>query len=541
MQNPDSADSPAEFRLGQRVHSLGDPRRMGTVKYVGPVQGYSGTWVGVDWDNGDAKHDGALDGRRYFQAHAAKSGSFVRPHNLSPGISLLQALLLRYRSTTSKEEEEEMYVLSASNRRVSVQLVGKEQIEDKLSRFEELTAASLSYLGVSSIGAPFEICSVVPNLKELDLTGNLLSEWKDVGTICEQLPGLAALNLSNNLMAHDITGLPLLMNLRVLVLNNTGIKWKEVEIIRHSLPAIEELHLMGNNLRAITPASSSIVQGFDYLRLLNLEDNCIAEWDEILKLSQLRSLEQLHLNKNHLKHIFYPDSDAIHQLLNGIDFLEKGCRPFQNLHCLLLGGNNIEDLASVDSLNSFPMLKDIRLSENPVADPGRGGIPRFVLIARLSKVEILNGSEVSPRERKESEIRYVRLVISKMHGNPEEIKWLHPRFAELKEFHGIEDERPLTGAAGPQKMASGLLSINLKCIGASIGEKPPLTKKLPATTTIGKLKNLCESFFKLKSIKPRLFLQEEGSPLPILLDDEMASLMDLGIGSESTIIIDEES
>lgn len=41
--------------------------------------------------------------------------------------------------------------------------------------------------------------------------------------------------------------------------------------------------------------------------------------------------------------------------------------------------------------------KDIRLSENPIADPGRGGIPRFVLIARLSKVEILNGSEVSNR------------------------------------------------------------------------------------------------------------------------------------------------
>ncbi|KAL6316976.1 hypothetical protein AAG906_024515 [Vitis piasezkii] len=374
-----------------------------------------------------------------------------------------------------------------------------------------------------------------------------------------------------------------------------------VEIIRHSLPAIEELHLMGNNLRAITvkgctsfahhalkeplntgtptdpgcslirlpkmqkadlshlmqsfrfslslakqkhipsflfifviqPASSSIVQGFDYLRLLNLEDNRIAEWDEILKLSQLRSLEQLHLNKNHLKHIFYPDSDAIHQLLNGIDSLEKGCKPFQNLHCLLLGGNNIEDLASVDSLNSFPMLKDIRLSENPVADPGRGGIPRFVLIARLSKVEILNGSEVSRRERKESEIRkYVRLVISKMHGNPEEIKRLHPRFAELKEFHGIEDERPLTGAAGPQKCYQSEMHW-------SIHRKAPLTKKLPATTTIGKLKNLCESFFKLKSIKPRLFLQEEGSPLPILLDDEMASLMDLGIGSESTILIDE--
>lgn len=36
------------------------------------------------------------------------------------------------------------------------------------------------------------------------------------------------------------------------------------------------------------PPSSDIVQGFDSLRLLNLEDNCIADWNEILKLSQLK-------------------------------------------------------------------------------------------------------------------------------------------------------------------------------------------------------------------------------------------------------------
>lgn len=34
------------------------------------------------------------------------------------------------------------------------------------------------------------------------------------------------------------------------------------------------------------------------------------------------------------------------------------------------------------------------------------------------------------------------------------------RFAELKAFHGIEDEKPLVGAAGPQKMATGLLCRN---------------------------------------------------------------------------------
>ncbi|XP_059451695.1 tubulin-folding cofactor E [Corylus avellana] len=536
-----SIESNSEFRVGQRVHSVGDPRRTGTVKYVGPIQGYSGTWVGVDWDSGDAKHDGSVNGFRYFRARSDRSGSFVRAHSLSPGISLLEALQLRYRGHSTKEEEDDMYVLSASNKRVSIQLVGKDKIQDKLSRFEELTGASLSYMDVSTPGVPCQIGTTVPKLKELDLTGNLLSEWKDLGTICDELPSLAALNISNNLMLLEICELPQLKSIRILVLNNTGINWKQIEILKDSLPAIEELHLIGNTISTILPTSSFVVRGFDSLRLLNLDDNCIAEWDEILKLSQLRSLEQLYLNKNNLNRIYYPNKNRMPEFLGGNELQKESPMPFENLCCLLLGGNNIEDLTSVDSLNTFPKLVDIRLSENPVADPGRGGIPRFVLVARLAKVEILNGSEVSPRERKDSEIRYVRLIMSKLQDNPEEIKLLHPRFAELKKSHGIEDEKPLVGATGPQKMASGLLSITLKCVGPSIGEKPPLTKKLPATTTVGKLKILCESFFKLKSIKPKLFLQEEGSPLPMLLEDEMDSLMDLGIGNETTILVDEES
>lgn len=99
------SESKSEFRIGQRVHSIGDPRRIGTVKYVGPVQGYTGTWVGVDWDNGDGKHDGSVNGFRYFQAKGERSGSMVRTQNLSSGISLLEALKLRYRGDTSKEEE----------------------------------------------------------------------------------------------------------------------------------------------------------------------------------------------------------------------------------------------------------------------------------------------------------------------------------------------------------------------------------------------------------------------------------------------------
>ncbi|CAH9051348.1 unnamed protein product [Cuscuta europaea] len=408
-----------------------------------------------------------------------------------------------------------MYVFSASNKRVTVQLLGKEEIQNKLSHFEELKSASLSYLGVGYAGDPHHITTTIPNVKELVLTGNLLSEWEDVGVICTALNALEVLNLSRNIMSHDICGMPMLNAIRVLVLNHTGISWKH-------------------------PSSSAFVQGFKFLHLLNLDCNCIDSWGEILKLSQLESLEQLFLNHNNISCIWYPDNVTMYETLNVDECIAESSRPFKNLHSLLLGNNNIKDLESVDSLNSFPDLLDVRLSENPVADPEKCGMPRYVLVARLAGVKILNGSEVSTRERKESEIRYVRLVMSKSREFPQEIERLHPRFAELKRYHGIEDEKLQSGPTGPQKMAAGLISITMRCVGASICEKPPLTKKLPATTTVGKLKNLCESFFNLRSIKPKLFLHEVGAPLPTLLDDDTANLNDAGFGNESVVLIDEE-
>ncbi|KAG8084629.1 hypothetical protein GUJ93_ZPchr0010g8990 [Zizania palustris] len=527
------------FRLGQRVHAAGDPGRVGTVRYLGPVEGHSGDWVGVDWDAGaGGRHDGLLAGRRYFHAAGERSASFARPTALSAGITLPDALRNRYRvDDFTKEEEDEMYVFSTSQKRVSVELVGKNKVQEKLKNFNELISASVSFMGVSSTGPLDELKNLVPNLRELDLTGNLLSQWQDIFFLCEVLASLEVIDLTNNTMENDFTKSSFLKNIHVLVLNYCGVTWELVEKIKVSFSCLIELHLMSNRMKIIMAPVGNIVQGFDTLRLLNLEDNHIDSWDEIVKLSCLRSLEQLHLNKNMLKHVTYPSNPPLSGSLGDADAV-----PFEKLRVLLLGSNQIDDFLSVDSLNLFPNLTDVRLSDNPIADPAKGGAPRFVLIARLGKVKILNGSEVSPRERREAEIRYVRLVMAKAESyDPDEINRLHPRFTELKAFHGIEDEKPISKTSGPQKMASGLISITLKCVGPSMGEKQPLTKKLPPATTVGKLKSLCDGFFKLKDIKLRLYLEEEGCPLPQFLEEEMASLMELGIGTGATIIVDEES
>jgi tubulin-specific chaperone E len=51
-------------RIGQRISYNG---ALCTVRYVGTVEGTSGTWLGVEWDDGTrGKHDGSHKGVRYF-------------------------------------------------------------------------------------------------------------------------------------------------------------------------------------------------------------------------------------------------------------------------------------------------------------------------------------------------------------------------------------------------------------------------------------------------------------------------------------------
>ena len=97
------------FSVSQRVHAAADPRKTGTVRYAGPVEGYEGRWIGVDWDDGGGKHDGVVNGVRYFSAKGTTTASFVRPRNLSAGITFMEALRLKYKGESSNEDEGEFF------------------------------------------------------------------------------------------------------------------------------------------------------------------------------------------------------------------------------------------------------------------------------------------------------------------------------------------------------------------------------------------------------------------------------------------------
>nr|PNR47914.1 hypothetical protein PHYPA_012387 [Physcomitrium patens] len=486
-----------QLKLGQRVSSLNTEKgpQLGSVKFVGIVNGFKGIWVGVDWDSGQGRHNGVVDGVRYFDTVGEKSGSFVRPHTLSTGVSLLDALTSKYRASSNRKDEpdEEMYVLSTG-------------------------------------------------IEELDLTGNLLPDWHEVKRICDELPALRILELSCSRFPFAAAAKPLLVssNLTGVALNHCGYK----RAILDEAGGWETLVGQDGNEDA-----GGFVQGLQTLRLLNLDDNYLEDWQEVMKLSKLPSLAKLCLNGNRLTLVEY--------LARSGD-RNSTSLPFVSLLCLYLGRNNLADWSSVDALDWFPSLQDVRLSDNPLTDHKTGTATRFMLIARMGSLSCLNGSLIKPRERRDSEIRYVRHVLQTMRTQSKErIIKSHPRFEKLRMIHDLPEDIWSSGyinTANSDSFANNFFAVTIECVAAGVGECASITKKLPLATTIGKLKVVCESLFKLPSNQQRLYFKDQAilttilicpnlyfcdSPIPIELKDDLETLADVGIGPGRIIILDE--
>ncbi|KRZ77100.1 Tubulin-folding cofactor B [Trichinella papuae] len=69
-------------QVGQRcIVKIGDPQewKRGKIAYIGETDFKPGLWIGVEYDEEVGKHDGSVNGKRYFQC-MDKRGAFVRPH-----------------------------------------------------------------------------------------------------------------------------------------------------------------------------------------------------------------------------------------------------------------------------------------------------------------------------------------------------------------------------------------------------------------------------------------------------------------------------
>lgn len=136
-------------------------------------------------------------------------------------------------------------------------------------------------------------------------------------------------------------------SIRILIGGSLNLSWSDILKLSHVFPNLEELRVPNNNVKRLdTPVDNN----FKSLMVLDLENNPIGEWNEILKLQVMVNLEQLSLENTGLKHIKFEESPQT--------------TAFANLKKLVLTNNLLNDVSNFASL--IIMLKHHSMYQNYV-------------------------------------------------------------------------------------------------------------------------------------------------------------------------------
>ncbi|KAG2157517.1 hypothetical protein DEU56DRAFT_875647 [Suillus clintonianus] len=406
----------------------------GTVKYVGPVDGTTGLWLGIEWDDSNrGKHDGIKDGKRYFDCRIPNSGSFIRPSSsICYGYSFLQALKNKYVEVVHGTASREKIVLGSSNGAIEVEAVDLDKIRGKFANLERLREVSLDGEMVSTGNNPGEILSTCPNIRGLDLSATLLSEWDAVAMITAELHQLERLALNRNRLTPPPSHLPASAWLRLseLQLNGTSTSWEEFTCIAILMPQLRIAELGYNGLNFLSRAKISTTLA--RIEILNFDSNKLEDWQHISEaLKPCTSLQRLVLSSNGIERI--PPRESCPSPLHGLTVLS-------------LSSNKLHNSRDIDQLYEWcPNLETLSLAKNPLTeanDTSRSA--RQQVIAKIPSLRVLDATVISAKERSDSELFYLSFVAKTVPGRDEDKMKGHPQWKMLCMKHG----RPAESAAG---------------------------------------------------------------------------------------------
>ena len=498
----------------------------GTVKYFGEVPPTNGLWYGVEWDvDGRGKHSGELEGVKYFTCSRPGNGSFVRERKLDFGVDVVAALISKFSELHSKEQFPEFECVYHVSKNESG------GFEEKLKRLERVSLRGTNVSHGSTDGK--SLSSVAPNIVGLDLSNTLLCDWQEVVKIVTELPHLTELDVSGlhlkdtsfTLDESKLQTLPL----KTLVVNYMNLNWLQVLVLSSFFSGLQELHASFNNIHSLELEGNI---NLNCLHKLNLEGNGLSNWDEVFLLNALPCLEMLILSKNPLGNISFPGDimDIAHI--------------FPKLKSLALINVMISSWDSINQLNRMKALEVLLLKCCPLMSDINQYDARQELIARIAKCSTLNGSSVTVKERKAAERAYLKKYGQEWllsGGNTDALNLKvdpnfvikHPRYSSLLQIHGVPEGLGLS-SSNLNTLKSNLIVVTIKCVNDI--EKKPVTKKLPATMTISKLKGLLQRLFKVSPSCQILSYVDENAH-EVKLDDDLRPLSFYSVGSGDTIYL----
>ncbi|THV07798.1 hypothetical protein K435DRAFT_825160 [Dendrothele bispora CBS 962.96] len=476
--------------VGDRISYSG---HLGTVKFNGQVDNTTGTWLGVEWDEPDrGKHDGVKDGKRYFSCRVPTAGSFIRlSANVLRGVSFLTALQSKYIEAFHGTSSQERVTLGSSNGVIEVEAVNLDKIRGKFARLERLREVSLENELVAGADPPGLVMKTCPNIRGLNLSTSLLSDWLIVANIAIELPALRSLSLNRNrLRIPPQPGrMPsAFLNVTNLELNGTLTTWQEMQYITSFMPKLLVVELGYNNISRMTdnegPASPAV-----HIETLNLDSNNINDWQDLGRaLSHYHHLERLILTSNKIEFIPNPDEHSYR---------------WDSLKHLSLASNALRQWKDIDALALWcPFLISFSLNGNPVTQHDDGAHhARVFTIARMPTLKTLDSTTITPKERTDCELFYLSWISQhfRFDGDPKSVAYKtalireHPRWEELCNKHG----RPATDLQ-PSSLHDNLNSKLIELQVLPVSSSSPTTDSTAEMVIMRVLPTMTLKMFRIK-------------------------------------------
>ena len=271
---------------------------------------------------------------------------------------------------------------------------------------------SMNGLCVRDAGSEKKIRELCHSVEELDLAANSIRDIDEIVKIVKWMPNLRFLNLSENDLSECYSSIEkatkyFLINedldntdpnnncqpekIRELVLNNTQIPWKAVELLLDVMPSVVNLHLSLNDYSSveICPRKS-----YPNIRHLFLSGNPkLNSWDDVESLRRsFPNLESLTMADCSIGHV--PDF--------ALDHLEQ-------LSAINISNWPIKSWSCIDRLSQLDKLITLRCAGIPILEElNNKEARRYHLIARLPQVRRLNGGDISQDEREFAERAFIR-------------------------------------------------------------------------------------------------------------------------------------
>lgn len=507
-----------EDAVGRRVLCGGD---RATVRFVGEVPPTKGLWLGVEWDNPErGKHDGVHEGVQYFTCTVPGSGSFVRPSKVSFGVDFLKAVEQMYHIDTEEVLSED---ISISSKKLQWDKVQERS-------FESLPSIILNRCDVCGPGAQGQIRSTTPNVQWLDLSRTLIGRWDDVAAIAEQMEVLEGLQLSYNRLAPPsdpelLSGA--FLRLTALALNECALCWTQVLHYAPMWPQLEDLSLDGNNISTITNPGTDLFQS---LKSLSLSQNPLDQ-DSVLVLSSLPRLQTLNLSETGLSSLHFPDSGP-----------GEDTQMFPSLKNLNLDQNRVSEWRVVNELGRLRALEQFSCRGNPLkSSDGNHRTCTQLLIAKLPRVSLLNGTKVEAEDRRGAELDYIKLfgeewlkAGGRSQLSPDFIRD-HPRYQALVQKYGAPEDGELKK---PQPFALKNQLLKISFVFPDDAERKRVVKKLPASMELQKVKGLLHRLLKVPPTDLRLsYSSPKMVGTEFQLDNDLKSLQFYSIEDGDTVLV----